>query len=552
MNNNNPSLCVLALGLILAMWGFPSGASAQGFIVQPMIIQVTPRPGHTISVPLRVSNTSASSSLDIDIRLMGLTQTPEASWWIVDSDGDTPHQASLLEWTALETSRLSIPRATSMETQLTLDVPRSAHGAYFGALLVETPRPEGAVGMVVRTRFLIPIIAQIKGRPARHNVDIEDIQMTFDDGSDNGGPTTHVELAVANDGRTYSRIIGEVVIERLSEDSGSWYPVSRFRTEEKSIIPGVAISLRKNLERRFPSGDYRLNAQLNVDGRRVKPIEKIVSFEGDPSVDSLAFDTRLQLDSDLVSLDIVPGATRTTSLKVENPGSEAVKVSVGVELPGDLRGVALGDLRGDRYSAVPWLEVHPDEFVIRPRSSRNIRVTSRLEEESVGLANYYAALSLDSERMDGQKLDQVGSMLHLANGRVVSEAAGGIDRLLITEGEEGGGYVVQARFVNMGDVHLDVDYELEVIDGRSVVKSQRMSSVDDVVLPLGVRNVSAEVDFSNIGSGVYLVRVTASYGFQRAASEVMAIEVVDSQGAGDGIGVIMLDEVPEEAQLVME
>lgn len=551
---NKSILMFLAVGWGLSLVVLPITASAQGFTVQPMVMQVTPRPGHSISVPLQINNTSPTDSLDIDVRLVGLTQTPQASWWIVENEDEanTPHQASLLGWTELEANQLSIPRASTVETEVTIDVPRSAHGTYFGALLVETPRPEGAVGMVVRTRFLIPVIAQIKGRPARQNVAFEDIKMIYDDNPEQGEATTYIELAVANKGRTYSRIFSQVVVERLSEDSGQWYPVSRFEMEEKNIIPGVSVELNRNLERRLPSGEYRLNAQLNVDGRRVRPIDKVITFSGDPSVDALSFDTRLLLESELVSMDIVPGATRTSSFAIENPGNEPVEVSVAAELPDDLRGVALGELRGDRYSAVPWLEVQPQEFVIRPKASRNLRVISRFDDDAAGMANYYANISFKPRKLDGQGLDEVASMLHLTNRGIETNAEGAIDRLLILEGTTDGEYVVQARFVNTGNVHLELNSGLELVDGRSVVKSERLSSVNDTVLPLGTREISGELDFSDIDPGVYLVRVTAAYGFEQSTSEVMAIEVSNDKEDGQGVEIVILDEESGEIELALD
>ena len=48
-----------------------------------------------------------------------------------------------------------------------LKPPANARGYYFAGIVAETPIPENATGVVVRVRFLIPLIIEIAGAPWR-------------------------------------------------------------------------------------------------------------------------------------------------------------------------------------------------------------------------------------------------------------------------------------------------------------------------------------------------------------------------------------------------
>lgn len=139
-------------------------------------------------------------------------------------------------------------------------------------------------------------------------------------------PTTTAALEIVNNGRTFSRVRGQIFVDRLS--GKQWRPVTRIDVAERGIVPGVTLELGDDLHRRLPSGKYRLRGQLYVDGRRVKPIEKEIAFGGDPAVDAVAYDTSLLLEPSAIQISLVPDATRTTTLRIENSGEYPVRIKM--------------------------------------------------------------------------------------------------------------------------------------------------------------------------------------------------------------------------------
>src|SRR5690606_24855675 len=122
--------------------------------------------------------------------------------------------ASAREWISLESESVEIPAASGAEVDVTIAAPRTASGAYFAALLAEMPERPDATGLVVRVRFLIPIIVHIQGRPARQQVELRDVTMNYiADAELQQERTTLGHLHVTNLGRTYSRVEGFLTVE---------------------------------------------------------------------------------------------------------------------------------------------------------------------------------------------------------------------------------------------------------------------------------------------------------------------------------------------------
>ena len=496
------------LGLLAGVVALAAADSAvgQGFMVQPMRMEVTARAGQSIEVPLKIRNLSGGLVGAIDLRLVELSQGEEGSWRDIEPDSgeDTSGLSSSLAWSSLSDSRVDIAPFEPAEVMLQLRVPTNARGSYFAAVIVEAPGTEGATGLVVRVRFLVPVIVEIDGHPPRQRVELDDVEMVYH-GDRGAQSTTTAHLRVANRGHTFSRVSGELRIERESE--GRWRPVTRVDIAERAIIPGVTLELGGDLKRRLPSGTYRLRAELQVDGRRIAPLEKEIAFEGDPDIDMLAYDTALVLTPEMVRMDVVPGATRTTALTIENPGEDPVTVRMAASTPRSLVGVEMGELKGAALSAEPWTEIRPAEFTIRPGGRQNVRVMSRVPREGVLHANYYADLVLQGAYDDGQSAGETRSTVQLFNGSLEAEIDGEIEQLLLAEGDGPSRYIVQMRFANTGTVHLEPTAHVSLLtpQGRQVQQVE-LAGEAGALLPLARRRYSGEMDLSEVEPGYYALR----------------------------------------------
>ncbi len=536
---------VVLLGLLAILWAFLSTASAssQGFMVRPMRMEAAPAPGQVVDIPLEIRNTASDGPREIDVRMVELTQARDGAWQLIEPDAgaDVAGLPSSFQWTELTATRLQIAPMQPAFVTVRLRPPANARGAYFAGIIAETPLPETVQGVVVRVRFLIPVIIEIANRPVRQQVVLADVSMTRVVAE--GKPaTTMAALHIANRGRTFSRVRGELRVERLSE--GRWLPVTRINIAERSIIPGVTLELGEDLARRLPSGRYRLRGDLFVDGRRVAPLEKEIDFEGDPTVDAVAFDTALLLSPAMVRMELVPGGTRTTTLQIENPGTDPVLVRMAATTPRGLVGVEMGEIQGISFSAEPWTAIQPAEFTIRPGGRQNVRVVSRLPREGADHPHYYADLTLTGTYADGQSAGQTRSMIDLVNRQVDPAPEAMIDQFGLSEGDQPGHYYVEARLTNIGNVHLEPTARVYLLTPQGVqALGQPLSGDEGMLLPLNKRTYSAEIDLSALEPGFYALRANVALSPENEVVEQVVVQVDREEQRGPAGEVILVPRV---------
>jgi hypothetical protein len=526
LHRHRPSSKLLwLLALTAAIFGFEP-AFAQGFMVRPMRMEVAPHAGETIETPLEIRNTEGAGTRTIELRLVELSQSPSGGWQV----GKAVGIASSLPWTALSADRVEIPPLEAAEVMVRFSPPANAKGAYVVGVIAETPVSDQATGLSIQMRFLIPVIVEIQGRSVRQQIALDDVVMTYSDGADGEPAGTTAHLRVANKGRTFSRVSGQLTIERKNGER--WRVVTRFDVGERSVIPGVTLELGEDLERRLPSGEYRLSGQLLVDGRRVAPMVKEIAFEGDPNA-TVAYDTALLLEPEMIDMVIVPGAARTAVLKIENPGSDPVNVTMGAKTPRGLLGVQLGNLDGAEFSAEPWTTIQPAEFTIRPGGRQNVRVMSRVPRKGVDHPHYYADLLLTSSYADGQSAGETRSMIHLFQPDVESKSNGVIENISMADGDQPSQYVVDMSFANTGNVHVQPKAQLFLLSAQGgQVRSADLAGEEGLLLPLGKRTFSGIIDFQGVEPGYYALRarVTADGGEEFGKQEIVLIEQEEHAG----------------------
>jgi hypothetical protein len=536
--------------LLLLMALFPFGVYAQGFMVEPMRMDISVTAGQVAQVPLNIRNTSGEGSRVMQISLVELDQHSNGGWkfrYPAEDSQDGQHQSSL-PWTTVSNPNVEIAPLEPAELMVRVEPPRGALGAYFAALLVETaPIESDTNGIAIKTRFLIPIIIDISGRSVRQNVQLNDLVMTYDE-ADGRSPTTNAHFSITNAGETFSNVTGDMRIERWSGEN--WRLVTRFQTRERPIIPGVTLELGQDLERRLPSGEYRLRADVTVDGRRLPPLQKEITFEGDPNVDALAYDTELRLTPGMVQMDVVPGATRTTILRIENPGENAVNVDLGAATPRGLVGVRMGDLVGAELSAERWTTVRPSQFTLRGGASQNVRVVSAVPAEEDLHANYYADLTLAGTYADGQSAGQQSSVIHLVNKATLSAPRGIIETVGLAETEPNQ-FVVQAKFINTGNTHVTPLARVVIAtpQGQSI-RSTSLTGDNGMLLPLGQRVFGGEIDFTGVEPGTYGLRASVDLddGESVTLQRVIEVEHEDIK-SDDGVLVVARVTMLEGATL---
>jgi len=519
-----PSL--MAIGFLLITY---SECHAQGFMVKPMRIELTARPGELLETVIELRNTT-SQKQSLEFLPVELTQSQNGSWQIIDpaSDVDTSGLSSCLDWLSFDARSMEVDAQNVWLATMQVQVPMRATGVYFAGLIAQSVPDPKATGIQLKIRFLIPVIVHIQGRPERQRVELAGVNMTYREATQTEPGTTLVGLNINNEGRTYSRVRGSVQVMTFSRER--WWPVAQTDIDERGIIPGSKLYLATDIQRRLPSGKYRLTGTLYIDGRRMRPMELEIDFEGDPDVDTLAIDTALMLEPQEIAIQGTPGATRASVLTVKNASDEAVTIQAFADAPAALKGMAMGELRGDDLSCHEWLRVIPEKFTLRAGATQNVRIMARIPREELVHANYYGQLILKAAYPDGQSAGETGVLVSIDNTTVAAEPAAQAVHLRLAE-EDDSKYVILSRFSNIGNTIITPKPSASLVTAREGdVSRAALTGDDSPMLPFAIRDFAGVMDFTNIEPGTYGLRASLEYAPGKVEAKQIPIEVTEEDG----------------------
>lgn len=497
---------LLALGCLLFAAvgaGLVGSASAQGFAAQPVFVEADVPAGREAVVPIEVVNTSGIDGQTLRISVVELGQALNGSW-VALPDSATPGQWSASSWLRPDVETVTLNAGETAVIDLRIVIPRTAAASYYAAVVLRTDEiGEDDAAMRLQFQFLIPVVLSIEGRPIRQQVSIGQVGMRLSDG-DTGARTSFGQVEIVNPGRTFSRVRGTMQIDRMS--GGVWRRVTRYDLPTRGILPGGRLFLETDIERSLPSGRYRVQANLFVDGRRIAPMTREIDFEGDPDIDQVAYDTELLLDPPRLDLLAVPGATRTNIVGITNQSDRPVEVAMAARIPPAMAGMVMGTVTGDDLSAAGWTEIVPDSFTIGPNQRRNVRILSRMPAEGMHHANYFADLVLDGRYTDGQSAGQTRTQLRVRQQAVQLAPRIAFQRMSFAEGDEESRVTLLARFANIGNVDIDPSPVGVLInpDGRVLARPE-FDGERGQLLPLGLRDLSAVLDLTGVPVGDYLL-----------------------------------------------
>ena len=506
-------------------------AQAQGFSVSPIRVEADVPSGRSIDIPFELSNSTDLQAFEMTIRHVDLLQSEDGSWQFEDTEElfDPDRHQSNREWFSNSNQTVTVGPQQSVDVILSASVPRNARGTSLSALLV-TSDAQGDTGDAVRLRFqfLVPIILTISGRPARQNIDLLGLDMqllqpnlAFGPG---GSARAQALMNVTNMGETYSRVSGNVRVER--DEGGNWRLVTNAEIQDRGIIPGSDLFLEAELGRSLPSGNYRLTGNLQVDGRQLPRISTEIAFEGDPELDVIAYDTSILIDPEVIDVEVRPGASRSQAIKLTNPSDETVQVMLTSEIPTELENVAIGDLLGTDLSAADWVEVSPASVTLRPNSSRNVRLSARLPDGAPNHPYYYANIVAESSYPDGQTAGTSRAKVVLNRDSAAAAPNVVLERLSYAAVDAQGEHVLRARVVNAGNAHtvLRPSAQLISVEGNRIT-TITMDGGGDLMLPFSVWDYAGVFDIGGLDDGDYILRASFDYSGNNRATQDLNVAI---------------------------
>ena len=528
--NGSGLIWIIAIGFALLLSNMPAFGQ---FTVQPMKLELAVTPGKIIKSILRVQNFDPNEDYNINMSVVELSQLEDGAWNVVEpkeiNDPNSPNfgfdiskLSSCSDWISLSPNTFPLDPSGVVPVEVSIRVRRGIRGFFGAGILVTTNPMRGTGDVSVVVRFFVPVILEIQGRPLRPKVQATDIGMEFNESSG----LSIVSMDIENNGGTYSRV---KPIMRIWSFSGEhWRVITTTDIPDCGIIPGVKLKLKEYIRKSLPSGKYKIAGQLYVDGRRTKRIEKVMDFVGDPRLTSVAADAPIDLDPVDVTIDGLPGATRTATIRVINASKETVNIRTAMGLSNILQVAAFDNVKGEDLDCTQWVKIMPEQFTLRGEGGlQTLRVVATMPKDlPMPNPSYFSLLVLHATYPDGQNAGYTTSNICVRNAEIDAQPAAAATKLIPQDLGESK-YLVVAGFGNSGMVHfvpIRVKAALVMPNGINRV-STFLSGNPNLMLPSEVRDFSGVLDLSYVPADVYRLAAAIEYAPGVWEPKQMAVRV---------------------------
>jgi hypothetical protein len=357
-------------------------------------------------------------------------------------------------------------------------------------------------------QLVVPVIVEIEGRAVTPRIEATDVGMEFVPAGGAGPATTAVSMRIDNNGSSFSRL--HPIWRVWSLSGGNWRVITTKEFGEQGIIPGAKLNLKANLNKSLPSGKYKLAAELYVDGRRTKRVQKEVDFAGDPKITQVAADKPLDLEPLDITIESLPGATRTGTVKVFNGADATVNVRTALGLPPVLQSTASGEVKGEDLDCTGWLKVVPEQFTLQGEGGRqNLQIVATMPNPVATHPCYYAILALWATYPDGQQAGVTTMPICVRNTNIQAQPeAVGLKISLQDLGQSK--FLVATTFANQKTIHFaPITVRAGVIqstDASGIPRTGAYLGGDPgLMLPFEMRQFSGVLDFSILPADTYLL-----------------------------------------------
>jgi hypothetical protein len=498
-----------------------AGPSHAQFTVEPMKLEIQVTPGKIVSTTVNIRSYDPNAVHTIDLSIVELSQSEDGEWLIVDPNRvndpnalcygfDLSRLSSCKQWTRLQTNTLTVAPLQATPLELNLRVPRGLRGFYTAGILASIrARPE-LTGVAVSMQFLVPIVVEVEGRAAMPRIEATDVGMQFVPASGAGPATTLVSMRIENNGNTFSRL--HPIVRIWSFSGGYWRVLTTKEFDEHGIIPGAKLNLKSNLFKSLPSARYRMAAELYVDGRRTKRMQKEIDFAGDPRISQVTADKPLDLEPLDLTIDNLPGATRTGTVKVYNGADATVSIRTALGLPQALQtGASISaDFKGEDLDCSRWLKVIPEQFTLQGEGGKqNLQIVATMPNPVGTHPCYYAILALWATYPDGQQAGVTTMPICIRNTNIQAQPeAIGLKIGIQDMGQSK--FLVAATFANQRNIHFaPITVRAGAIPASEATGIPRtsdfLSGDTSLMLPFEIRQFSGVLDFSTLPADTYLL-----------------------------------------------
>ncbi len=491
-------------------------SSAQGLYVQPASYEMSVKAGGSYDLPITIRNNQSDLPDNVEVSGLYLTQTLQG----FDSVEQEKVTAEFLKGFPSCLSWLKLPTQTKFPLQplgqqalnVRLTVPGSARGFYGAVIVVTSQRPQPGPGLKLVLRFLVPIMIHVDSGVSRKGGQIDDAAAFFVPADKTRTAGTLVACMVKNTGDALCRYTGTANVFQIV--NGRKRRVIAGTFEERRVIPNATVALTFMSPNRLPSGNYRIETTMSMEGQKMPPFGKDVDVKGDPSIKNAVADIELGLSPDPLEFDATPGATRGIAFKVSNSGSDPVIVDAFVTTPKAMEGTASSRGTGESFSVAPWFTQPLTGSVIGAGQERTLRILSTVPEGLLVNPLYYGELHVVAKTQEGVTVGS-GTLLMVGKTKGLKPTLKISSRgEIILSSVKTNVFGFTSVFENTGDGDLEVQFEARITDTARINTVQNLDTGDlpKRILPFEIVRPSGKIDLASIKNGVYIVEITAKSG----------------------------------------
>ena len=544
--SNTHFLLLIAVGL--ALFSVTESANAQ-FVVQPGIVQINNiAPRQVFPQTLSIHNFDPNQSIDVELKVIELTQKPDGTWLPFSLDPCSPFDyypgldvsnvSSCRDWVKLDKEIVNIPQDGDVQVGMHLRSPSRLGTGFYGAAIIASTKVRGSdsdkVPMVIRTGIPVIAIRNRQNTPADVNLCGVNLEFVPSQGLTQG--RVFATMRIKNAGTTFPPL--RPILRISGWFDNHWRLITTHEFENVGIIPGVELNLKSDLGKSLPSGKYRLDGALYADGTlkgKNRRFGREIQFEGDPFLNRPASDVPLDLTPKDVTIETTSGSDRYGYLDIHNAADEEIYVEPILDIPETFKGKAKDNIIiSDAMTCLKWLSFSESKFKLEGFKDKTLKITAGVPSNATPLPYYYAALGLKVTYPDGQSAGTTWTNICLKNKNVVPQTQVNCSSINLVEVDKSKSlYLIQAWFDNNGNSHVDPERVRAAVvkaDGFSRTAAMLSSKNYGMFLPLETRLYTGTLNFAPVAEGDYNLEVLMNYPPDQKASLQIRVQVT---AAGD-------------------
>lgn len=406
----------LLLLLLLNIAWVASAQSDLQIVYSPMVLELAGERGARVPFEITVLNTAQFATAHFRADVTGLEERRDGVYQIRRDD---EWEFSASTWIELDETEFAVAPGGFHVIRGHVQIPRRASGSGYATVvteLVPESKPadvEAATSYYQQFQTALEIIV---GRQHKKSAYISELSVVATGSRPElaipyGSDAMLFMAAVHNDGDVHVRGRGQLIIRDPMGRRVRSVPLGSGRGV---IIPGATLDFG-SIIRGLTPGKYEMEVRIDYGGHR--PAVNRTTFEmGDDEagISGMVAGRAMRVDAtpSLIDLSLIRQGYRAATITVSNFDTSDVRFKVfAEELAHDADGVPV---RVDPdivlpHSARSWIEIRPDDFVLRPGQRRNIVVGFQVPEGQNG--GRYARIRIQAEPADVSDESEINTIV---------------------------------------------------------------------------------------------------------------------------------------------